>query len=242
MSTTSSTSVPPPLPRTGSRVLDPLRRGVWLLPVAAAITGWATFEHQPDTTSQFTDWSRFVTTDRFLASHLIGSIAGQAVWIVGAAAVAALAVAAGRRVGVAIAGFVTMVLGSAGLIAGFGVAAFAQPAIGHLQLDGVAGAHAVYDDVYGIPTFATLIGGGLLFAAATVLLARAVASIDCVPRWATIALGIAGPLIGFLGVAIGSLQTVGSIAALVGSTAIAIALSSSRLLDRSSSVVHVTKP
>jgi hypothetical protein len=202
----------------------PALRGVWLLPAAAAVTAWATFEHQPDVTSQFSDWARFVTTDKFLANHLIGSIIGQAVWILGATALVAIAVANGRRVRSAVAGLVAMTLGGAGVIAGFGVAAFAQPAIGHLELAGVAGAHDVYDDVYGIPTFVTLVGGGVLFAAATVLLARAAAAIDGVPRWATIAFGAAGPLIGVLGIAAGALQTVGSVAALAGSTAIAVSV------------------
>ncbi len=206
---------------TAASTTHPARRGVWLLPAAAAVTAWATFEHQPDVTSQFADWSRFVTTDKFLASHLVGSIVGQAVWILGAAALAAVAVATGRRVRSAVAGLVAMTLGGAGLVAGFGVAAFAQPAIGHLELAGVAGARDVYDDVYGLPTLVTLAGGGVLFAAATVLLARAAAALDGVPRWATIAFGVAGPLIGVLGIAVGALQTVGSIAALVGTIAIA---------------------
>ncbi|UDY37589.1 hypothetical protein [Dermatobacter hominis] len=209
---------------TTATAIAPARRGVWLLPAAAAITLWATFEHQPDVRSQFDDWARFVTTDRFLATHLIGSIVGQALWILGAAALAAISLAAGRRVRSAIAGLVAMTVGGAGLIAGFGVAAFAQPAIGHLELAGVAGAHDVYDDVYGIPTFVTLVGGGVLFAVATVLIARAAAAVDGVPRWAAIAFGAAGPFIGFLGIAVGPLQTVGSLAALAGGVAIALAV------------------
>ena len=204
--------------------IRPARRGTWLLPSAAAVTLWATFQHQPDVNSQFTEWARFVTTDTFLANHLIGSIIGQAVWILGAAALAAIAITNGGRVRSAVAGLVAMTLGGAGLIAGFGVAAFAQPAIGHLELAGDAGAHSVYDDVYGLPTFVTLIGGGALFAVATVLLARSAAAIDGVPRWAAIAFGSAGPLIGFLGIAVGALQTVGSLAALAGTVAIAIAV------------------
>jgi hypothetical protein len=137
---------------------------------------------------------------------------------------AAVAIAGGGRVRSAETGLGAMILGGAGLIAGFGVAAFAQPAIGHLELAGADGAHGVYDDVYGIPTFVTLIGGGLLFAVATVLLARAAAAIDGVPRWAVVAFGAAGPLIGVLGIAVGVLQTVGSVAALAGSVAIAISV------------------
>lgn len=199
----------------------PLHRTLWLLPLAGAVTLWATFEHQPDPSTRFTDWARFVTTDRFLAQHVIGSILGQAIWILGAAALTALALQAGRRNRSAIVGFTLTVLGAAGLIAGFGVAAFAQPAIGHLELDGFARADAVYDDVYGIPTFVTLLGGAVLFSLASVLLARAARTVDGVPRWAAVTFGAAGPLIGFLGVAIGALQTVGSLAAIIGGIGIA---------------------
>jgi hypothetical protein len=198
-----------------------LRRGLWLLPLAGAVMLWATFEHQPDPTTKFSEWARFVTTDRFLAQHLIGSILGQGIWILGAAALTALALQTGRRNRSAIVGFTFTVLGAAGLIAGFGVAAFAQPAIGHLELDGFARADAVYDDVYGIPTFVTLLGGAVLFALASVLLARAARTVDGVPRWAAVTFGAAGPLIGFLGVAIGALQTVGSLAAIIGGIGIA---------------------
>jgi len=207
-----------------------LCRWLWLLPLAGAVTLWATFEHQPNPTTQFGEWARFVTTDRFLAQHLIGSILGQAIWILGAAALTVLALQTGRRDRSAIGGFTLTVLGVAGLIAGFGVAAFAQPAIGHLELRGIAQAEALYDDVYGIPTFVTLLGGALLFSIASVLLARAAVTIDGVPRWAAVTFGAAGPLIGFLGVAIGALQTVGSLAAIIGG--IGIVHGATKLLSR----------
>ena len=70
----------------------------------------------------------------------------------------------------------------------------------------------MYDDVYGIPTFVTLIGGAVLFSAASIRRARAAAAIHGVPRWARVAYGTSGPLIGFLGIAFGPLQTLGSLA------------------------------
>jgi hypothetical protein len=201
------------------------RRGVWLLPIFGAITLWATIDHQPSPSDEFAAWSRFVTTGGFLAQHLGGSIVGQAVNLLGVVALVALAVSTGRRVRSAVWGLVLTVFGSVGLLAGFGVAAFAQPAIGHLELDGYAGAHTLYDDVYGLPTYVTLIGGALLFSAASILLALAAGSIDGAPRWARVVYGSSGPLIGLVGVAIGSMQTVGSLAALVGGAGIAMAAS-----------------
>lgn len=199
-------------------------RAVWLLPVFGALTLWATITHQPSPTTEFSAWARFVTTDEFLAKHLVGSIIGLALSVVGVAGVVFLVLQTGRHARAALWGFVLTVFGSAGLIAGFGVAAFAQPAIGNLELQQYAGAHGVYDDVYGIPAFATLIGGGVLFAISTVLIARATAAIDAVPRWARIAFGSSGPLIAFLGIAVGPAQTLGSIAAIAGGTAIALAV------------------
>lgn len=199
-------------------------KAVWLLPVFGALTLWATFTHQPSPASEFPAWARFVSTNEFLAKHLVGSILGLALNIVGAASLTWVVLAAGRHTRAAIWGFTLTVLGSAGLLAGFGVAAFAQPAIGNLEFQQYAGAQGVYDAVYGIPALVTLIGGGLLFSIATILLARAAGAIDGSPRWGRIAYGASGPLIAFLGIAFGPLQTIGSLAAIVGGIGIAIAV------------------
>jgi hypothetical protein len=197
-----------------------LRHGVWLLPLFGALALWATWQHQPDVETRFTSWAGFVTTRRFLATHLLGSIGGQVAYLLGSAALAAVLLATSRRRGAAVAGFALGAAGSAGLLAGFGVAAFAQPAIGHLELDGVAGASALYDDVYGPWAFVVLIGGALLFSAGAVLTARAALAAGA-PRWAAVAFGAAAPLIGVVGVALGAAQTVGSVAALAGGARLA---------------------
>jgi hypothetical protein len=199
-----------------------MRRAVWFLPVWGVLTLWATLQHQPDPQTEFGAWSRFVSTGEFLAIHVVGSIGGQALHLLGAAALAGLLVLVGIRTRGALAGFALTVLGSAGLIAGFGVAALAQPAIGSLQLDGVAVAKGVYDDVYGPLALAILIGGAVVFALGTVVLARAAAGLPGAPRWATIAYGASGPLIAVVGVAVGTAQTIGSIAAVVGGVGLAL--------------------
>lgn len=203
----------------GSATFD-VRRGVWLLPVFGALMAWATFEHQPDPTSEFRSWSQFVTTDRFLANHLIGSILGQAAYLLGAVALAAVVLPTTGRPRDAVAGVVIAVLGSAGLLAGFGTAAFAQPAIGRLELAGGAGARPLYDDVYATSAMITLLGGAALFAISTVLLARAAAAAGAA-RWSTWAFGVSGPLIGIIGIAVGPAQTIGALAAIVGGAGLA---------------------
>lgn len=219
------------IPIEASRTAEPaiatarsVSRGVWLLPVFGVLTLWATITHQPSPTTEFASWARFVTTDEFLAKHLVGSIFGLALNLVGVASLTWVVLAVGRRIGTAVWGFTLTVLGSAGLLAGFGVAAFAQPAIGNLEAQQFAGAQNLYNDVYGIPAFVTLIGGGVLLSIATVLLARAAAAIDGSPRWARIAYGASGPLIAFLGVVFGPFQTIGSLAAIAGGIGIALAV------------------
>ena len=214
---TSPTTTSPRVP--GPARFD-IREGIWLLPVFGALMAWATFEHQPDPTSEFRSWSQFVTTDRFLASHLVGSILGQAVYLIGAIALAAAVLPTTQRQREAITGIVIAVLGSAGLLAGFGTAAFAQPAIARLELAGVADARELYDDVYGAAAMITLFGGATLFAVSTVLLARAAAAAGSA-RWATLAFGASGPLIGIIGIAIGPAQTIGALAAIVGGVGLA---------------------
>jgi hypothetical protein len=197
-----------------------VRKGLWLLPVFGALMTWATFEHQPDPTSEFRSWSRFVATDRFLASHLAGSILGQAIYLLGAIALAAAVLPTTRRPRDAVVGIVAAVFGSAGLLAGFGTAAFAQPAIARLELAGSSDARQLYDDVYRTPAMFTLLAGAAMFAMSTVLLARAAATAGAA-RWATFAFGLSGPLIGIIGIAIGPTQTIGALAAIVGGLGLA---------------------
>jgi hypothetical protein len=212
-----------------SPVITTLTRGLWLLPVFGALTLWATIDHQPDPTTSFRSWSEFVTTGHFLAGHLLGSIGGQVAYLLGSAALAGVLLITSPRVTTAITGFVLSVVGSVGLVAGFGVAAFAQPAIGRLHLDGHLGAQGVYDDVYATPALITLLGGALLFAAGSVVTARAVAATGVVPRWSTVIYASSGPLIAVVGVAVGQVQTLGALAALTGGAGIATSLSRHRL-------------
>jgi hypothetical protein len=65
----------------------------------------------------------------------------------------------------------------------------------------------------------------LLFSAGLPLLGWAAASSAQLPRWAGVCLGMSGPLIGILGLAVGELQTVGSLLPLVSGIALARRLS-----------------
>lgn len=183
-----------PLPRDLQARFRTVARAVWLLPAFGLLTLWATLEHQPDPSTQFQEWSEFVTTDAFLLEHVVGSIGGQALYAIGACALGAVVLVHGSRPRQAMWGVVTALAGSAGLLVGFGTAAFAQPAVGALQLGGEARVQSVYDDMYTPLAIAVLLGGALLFAVSTVLLARAATSLDRVSTWgAWLALDLAGP-------------------------------------------------
>lgn len=59
------------------------RRAIWVLPVWAALLFFGTLTHQPDPQTAFGDFAAYVTTDRFLASHLLNSILGAAIGSIG---------------------------------------------------------------------------------------------------------------------------------------------------------------
>jgi hypothetical protein len=193
----------------------------WLLPAVSGLTLWGTFRHQPDPSSRFTDWSEFVTTDVFLVQHLAVSIVGQTLFVLGAIGLASALLARSARGRAAFWGLVLAVLGSGGLIAAFGLAAFGQPAVGDLQLEGYAGAHDVYEAMYSPLAFAVILSGALLWALSTPLLAWSATTIPWVGRWTAWLFGASAPLVGFFGVLIGELQTVGALFGIVGGVLLA---------------------
>ena len=77
-----------------------------------------------------------------------------------------------------------------------------------------------------------VVGCGPTGLVASILLARAAAAINGTPRWARFAYGASGPLIGFLGVAFGPFQTLGSLAAIAGGAGIAFAVRRTNTTNR----------
>jgi hypothetical protein len=179
------------------------RRGLWALPVWAVLLLVGTFSHQPSPQTQLGNWSRYVTTPWFLASHLVASILGAAVGTVGMVALAVCLAGAGRARG----GGWGMVLGVTAntlLSAVFGIAAFAQPAIGRLYQAGhPALAHVMYDGAaQGAWLVATGVTGAVLLSASLIVFGVMVARSGWLPRLAGIGLAISGPLFGIVGFAL----------------------------------------
>jgi hypothetical protein len=194
------------------------RGGLWALPPWAALLLVSTLTHQPSPAADFPAYARYVTTTPFLLSHLVASILGAAIGLLGLIALFVL-LARGRTSRLALAGLVASVLATVLTASVFGVAAFAQPAIGRAYLGGGAEqAVALNADVYGPPLFATALPGLLLFALGTALSGAAVARCGWLPRWAGVGLALGGVLFAIVGFLVGPVQPVGA-ALMAASTA-----------------------
>jgi hypothetical protein len=186
--TTSSSVVAPESATAAATATRFARLGLWLLPVYGVLLALSTLTQQPDYDTDFQGYAEYITTDRFLVSHLGASIAGAALGLLGIVAALAFLVR-GPAVTAAILGAAFMIVGNALFTALFGVAAFAQPAIGRAFLDGASGVRELNDNVYGTPLFATAAVGFLFFVAGAILLSVAIARMGRPLRWVGIGFG-----------------------------------------------------
>jgi hypothetical protein len=173
------------------------RRGLWALPVWAALLFASTITHQPNWRTDLAGWSRYVTTGEFLASHLVASILGAAIGALGMVALGAVL----ARWGHPTAGLWVMVTGVVANVltaAGFGVAAFAQPAIGRDYLAGhtAQASLLVHTAVNGGWLNANAGTGELLLIISVVVAGIAVARTGSLPRAAGI--GFAASMVLFV--------------------------------------------
>ncbi len=100
-----------------------------LLPVWGAVTIPATLAQQPDPKTDFAAYTDYVTTTPFLLGHLVGSIAGTVLGIVGIVGLAMI-LARTPAARAALAAATIAIVGCGLLLPVFGLATFAQPAIG----------------------------------------------------------------------------------------------------------------
>ena len=87
-----------------------IRIGLWALPLYGALTAWATLDPQPDQSTDPEGWARFVSTNSYLVSHLIGSTGGTILAILGTIALGAY-LAGGRSARLGVAAMVIAVAG-----------------------------------------------------------------------------------------------------------------------------------
>jgi hypothetical protein len=196
------------------------RRGLWALPVWAVLLLVGTITHQPPPQTQLGNWSRYVTTPWFLASHLVASLLGAAIGTVGLVALAICLAGAGRTRG-AVWGMVLGIIANTLVSALFGIAAFAQPAIGRLYLTGhTALARVMYDGAaQGGWLEVTGITGVVLLTASLIVFGVTVARSGSLPRAAGIGLAVGGPLFAIVGFALDDFIETIAAALLVACTA-----------------------
>ena len=165
--------------------------GVWALPVWAALLCVSTITEQPPWKTQLADWSRYVTTPQFLASHLVGSILSAAIGALGMVALGAVLARRGHP-GAGLWAMVTGVFGSVLSASALGVAAFTQPAIGRDYLAGhtVQARLLTATAANGGWLTATIITSGALLIASAVVAGVGVARTGSLPRAAGIGFAV----------------------------------------------------
>ena len=201
---------------------------VWLVPLHALLLLWGTWERQPSPSTRFAEWADFVSTDRFLWSHLVASIGGQTAGMLGATVLTVLLVRRGAPLGRTAAGLALHLTGSGLMLSGFGVAAFAQPAIGELHASSPGLAEEMYEAVYGPAALLVLLTGLALFSFSTVATGSALAAARGVPQWVGRVYAAAGPAFGVVGFLFGTFQTIGAIALAAAGAAAASKLQDER--------------
>jgi len=193
---------------------------LWALPMWALMLLLGTLTSQPDPQTQFGAFAEYITTDRFLISHLVNSILGAAIGSLGFVALM-MHLSDTRAAGRAWVGMLGMVAGNTLTAAVFGAAAFVQPAMGRLFLSGQGDALALYNDVYAAPLFGTAVVGLLLFMIGGVVAGLAVSASGRLRRWPGWLLAIAVPLFAVGSTMVTVLVTPAATAALVATLAIA---------------------
>jgi hypothetical protein len=194
--------------------------GVWLIPLYCVLLTLTTLTHEPDHTVDFAAWSRYVTTDVFVVSHIAGSILGAGLGLVGVMC-ALVFLVRGTASTTALIGAALTVVGNVLFVGIFSLAAYAQPAIGRAFLAGQEGAEGLYDEVYGVPMLTTLAIGMLAFVAGALLFGRAVAATSPSLRWAGWGYGVMLVLFVVTGFSVQVLQPISGLLAAAAAVVIA---------------------
>ena len=187
--------------------------GLLGLPLYGALTFWSSLDSQPDPSTHYDAWSRFVTTDHYLLTHLFGSIGGAVLAILGVFALGAyLATSRAGRLGLA--AMVATVVGQAlGLTIG-GASTFAAPEEGQAHLVGIEEyaklntEQPMLSDTALMATFGLAI---LLMFVGSVLLGVAVWRSGVLPKWAGAIWAASALMFYVLGAVLGMATTGGSL-------------------------------
>ena len=176
-----------------------VRAGLVALPVYALLTAWSSITPQPNQETDPEGWASFVSTDRYLISHLIGSIGGTIIAIFGIFALGVY-LASTRSGRLAVASMVMTAFGHALLLVPAVISTFATPAIGRAYLSGLTDVMQV--QFSGALTTTFLLGLVLAFAG-SILLGIAMWRSRAVPVGAAVLWIVAAIVFYPLGVVIG---------------------------------------
>jgi hypothetical protein len=180
-----------------------IRIGVLSLPISGLLTLWSTLTPQPNPTTEFEAWSRFVTTTDYLVSHLLGTTLGIILLIFGVIALGAYLAKGGRSGRLGLVAMVIIIAANAlALMSAGGWSTFAAPAIGRAYLAGIEDAMRIDVGIDYIVIFMLVIALSFI---GNVLLGIAIWRSGMLPKWAgaiwiawAVMFYVAGVLSGFL--------------------------------------------
>lgn len=185
-------------------------RGLWALPVYAALLLTRTLTHQPDPYTNFQSYAEYITTTPLVIGHLVTSIVGAGIGALGLVALFVV-LANGPTARLALWALVTTVIAQALVISVFGAVAFAQPAISHVFLAGqTAEAAAINNAIYGRMLYTTALPGILLLGIGLVMFGVAIARSELLPKAAGVLFTVSGPVFALIGFVAGPVQTLGA--------------------------------
>ncbi len=169
-----------------------IRLGLLALPLYGVLTFWSSLDPQPDPNTDYEAWSRYVTTDHYVLTHLLGSILGLIFAIFGTFALGAyLARSRAGRLGLV--AMVITVFGSALFLPGMGISAFAAPEEGQAYLAGIEGIAELPTSSADVAFGATSLLVVVLLFVGNVLFGVAVWRSGILPKWAGV-LWVAAPV------------------------------------------------
>jgi hypothetical protein len=172
--TTSSLSSP--------NTINWIRIGLLALPISGVLTAWATLTPQPNPSTEFEAWSRFVTTTYFMFTHLVGTILGIILLIFGVIALGAYFAQKGVRSGrLGLVAMVVTIAANTLFLPIAGWAAFGEPVIGRAYLSGIEEAMQFNPSIDFSAIFLVSV---LLAFIGNVLLGIAIWRSGTLPKWA----------------------------------------------------------
>lgn len=159
-----------------------IRISLLALPISGVLTAWATLTPQPNPSTEFEAWSRFVTTTYFMLTHLLGTLLGIILLIFGVIALGAyLAKERGHSRLLGLVAMVVTIAANMLFLPIAGWAAFGEPAIGRAYLSGIEEAMQINPG----PDFSAIFLLSVVLAfIGNVLLGTAIWRSKTLPKWA----------------------------------------------------------